>query len=255
MQRPLWLLALVAGCGNVQAPPDAPPTIDLSRGCVLKALMDETSWAGSGRPVLDACGSNAGAITGTGATTTVDATRGRVGSFSNNACVEFASNATLHGGTGLTMSAWVRPTGLNGVDSNGVITKRIDKAMQSEYGLFVWTGDHVWIDLGNGPDRYEGTATLSNNVWSHLTAVFDSTRPTSDRVRLFINGVSDPLQHAMIGNLGATLPSFDSPLYLGCTPAPSAMPATQQTFKGMLDNVTIWNRALTDDEIAELPKT
>ncbi|HEX2688732.1 MAG TPA: LamG domain-containing protein [Kofleriaceae bacterium] len=249
MQRSFLLVALIAGCGNVQPPPDAAPTLDLARGCVLKALMDETSWAGSGRPVLDACGNNAAGITGSGATTIVDGTRGRVGSFSNNACVEFASNATLHGGTGLTMSAWVRPTALDGQTSNGVISKRIDKGMQSEYGLFVWTGDHVWVDLGD-TDRYAGTAALVNDVWTQLTAVFDSAREGNDRVRLFINGVSDPLQHTTIGNLGTTLPAYDSPLHLGCTPAPSAM--TQQTFMGQLDNVTIWNRALTDDEIAAL---
>ena len=251
MQRQLLLLAIAAGCGNVQALPDAAPTIDLARGCVLKAQMDETSWAGAGRPVQSACGGAAGSITGTGATTIVDGTRGRVGNFSNDACVEFASSDALHGGTGLTMSAWVRPTGLNGVDSNGVISKRIDKAMQAEYGLFVWTGNHVWIDLGD-TDRYSGTATLSNNIWTQLTAVFDSSRPGADRVRLFINGVSDPLQHATIGNLGATLPMYGSPLHLGCTPAPSAVPPTQQTFQGQLDDVTIWNRALTDDEIAAL---
>jgi hypothetical protein len=250
MQRWLLLLAIVPGCGNVRPPPDAPPTIDLARGCVMKALMDETSWAGP-NPVQNACGTTAGSITGTGATTIVDPTRARVGSFSSNACVEFASDDTLHGGTGLTLSAWVRPTGLDGQTSNGVITKRIDKAVKSEYSLFVWTGNHVWVDLGD-TDRYSGTATLSNDVWTQLTAVFDSSRGSTDRVRLFINGVLDPLQHATIGNLGATLPSYDSPLHLGCTPAPSAVPPTQQTFLGQLDNVTIWNRALTDDEIAQL---
>jgi hypothetical protein len=82
--------------------------------------------------------------------------------------------------------------------------------------------------------------------------VFDGTRPASDRVRLFINGVADPLQHTTIGNLGTSLPSYDSPVHVGCTPAPSAMPPTQQTFMGQLDNVTIWNRALSDAEIAQL---
>jgi Concanavalin A-like lectin/glucanases superfamily len=249
MHRWLLLPALGAGCGNVQAPPDSPPMVDLSRGCVLKALMDETSWAGAGRPVLSACGMGAGSITGTSASTIVDPERGRVGNLSGNACVEFANDATLHGTTGLTMSAWVRPTALNGVDSNGVISKRIDKAAQSEYGLFVWTGNHVWVDLGD-TDRYSGTASLLNNVWAQLTAVFDSTRPGADRVRLFINGVADPLQHTTIGNLGDTLPSYGAPLHLGCTPSPMAM--TQQTFQGQLDNVTIWNRALGDDELAQL---
>lgn len=254
MQRQLLVLAIAGGCGSVQATPDGPPgppTIDLSRGCVLKALMDEGSWAGTGRPVLSACGTGTGGLTGTGASTVMDPERGRVGSFSGNACVDFANDDTLHGTTGLTMSAWVRPTALNGVDSNGVISKRIDKAMQAEYGLFVWTGNHVWIDLGD-TDRYSGTASLVDKVWVQLTAVFDSARPGADRVRLFINGVADPLQHTTIGNLGQALPSYTSPLHLGCTPAPSAVPPTQQTFQGQLDNVTIWNRALGDDELAQL---
>ena len=153
--------------------------------------------------------------------------------------------------TGLTMSAWVRPTALDGQTSNGVITKRMDRSVQSEYSLIVWTGNHVWVDFGDS-DRFSGTATLSNNVWVQLTAEFDGTRPMTDRVRLFINGVPDPLQHTTIGNLDTTLPSYDAPVHIGCTPAPSAMPATQQTFMGQLDNVTMWSRALTDDEIAAL---
>lgn len=254
MQRWLVALAITAGCGSVQnpGPPDgSPPAIDLARGCALKAQMDETSWPSSGSPVLNSCGGSGGRITGAGAMPAIDSVRGRVGSFSGTACVDFVSSAALHGTTGLTMSAWVRPTALNGVDSNGVITKRLDRSVQSEYSLIVWTGNHVWIDLGDS-DRYSGAATLSNGVWVQLTAEFDGSRPAADRVRLFINGVADPLQHTTIGNLGTTLPSYDSPVHVGCTPAPSASPPTQQTFMGQLDNVTIWNRALTDDEIAQL---
>ncbi len=257
MHRRLVVLALTAGCGSVQnsgTPDGMPPdgSIDLARGCALKAQMDEASWPTTGSPVINSCGGAGGRLTGSVATPVSDAIRGRVGSFSGNACVDFTSTAALHGTTGLTMSAWVKPTGLNGVDSNGVITKRVDRMVQSEYALFVWTGDHVWVDLGD-MDRYSGTATLANGVWVQLTAVFDGTRPATDRVRLFINGVEDPLQHAVIGNLGTTLPSYDSPVHVGCTPAPTtAMPPTQQTFIGELDNVTIWNRALSDAEIAQL---
>ena len=251
MYRWMVILAITTGCGNVQATPDGPPPIDLARGCVLKTQMDESAWPATGSPVINSCGSDAGHLTGTGAMPTVDTTRGHVGSFSGNACIDFASTPALHGTTGLTMSAWVRPTSLDGQTSNGVVTKRNDRSVKSEYSLFVWTGNHVWVDLGDS-DRFSGTATLANNTWVQLTAVFDGTRPVNDRVRLFINGVLDPLQHSIIGNLGDTLPSYDSPVHIGCTPAPTAMPATQQTFTGQLDNVTVWNRALSDDEIAKL---
>jgi len=214
--------------------------------------MDETSWPATGNPVLNSCGGAGGHLTGSGAMPAIDGTRNRVGSFSGTACVDFASTPALHGTTGLTMSAWVRPTMLDPAgNSNGVITKRMDRSVQSEYALFVWTGNHVWVDVGDS-DRYSGTAVLANNQWVQLTAEFDGTRPTNEHVRLFINGVLDPLQHTQIGNLDTTLPSYDAPVHVGCTPAPSAMPPTQQTFTGQLDNVTIWNRALTDDEIAKL---
>jgi hypothetical protein len=224
-------------------------SIDLTRGCVLKAPMDEASWPGTGSPVLNSCGGSGGRLTGAGAMPMTDPTRGGVGSFSGDACVDFTSSPSLHGTTGLTMSAWIRPTALNGQTSNGVITKRLDRSVQSEYALFVWTSNHVWVDLGDS-DRYSGTATLSNGQWVQLIAVFDGTRPIADRVRLYINGVLDPLQHATIGNLGTTLPSYDAPVHIGCTPAPSAQ--TQQTFTGQLDDVTVWNRALSDAEIAQL---
>jgi hypothetical protein len=262
----LLVVVAAAGCGSVAAVPDdasrdaaLPDAVvvdgraiaDLKKGCILKATMDEASWVATGRPVVNACGSGGGSAVGTGADTTNDAERGRVGSFSMDACVDFPSTPELHGTTGLTMSAWVRPTGLNGVDSNGVISKRNDKNAQSEFGLFVWTGSKVYVDLGNS-DRYEGTAALSPNVWSQLTAVFDSSLPAAEHVRLFINGVADPLKHTTIGDLGASLPSYDAPLHLGCTPAPSVVPPTNQTFRGQLDNVTIWNRALSADELAAL---
>jgi len=254
MHRRLVVLALTAGCGSVQnsGPPDGTQpdgSIDLARGCALKAQMDEASWPTTGSPVINSCGGSGGRLTGSVAMPVSDGIRGRVGSFSGSACVDFTSTAALHGTTGLTMSAWVKPTALDGQTSNGVITKRVDRGVQSEYALFVWTGNHVWVDLGD-VDRYSGTATLANGVWVQLTAVFDGTRPAADRVRLFINGTADPLMHAMIGNLGTTLPSYDSPVHVGCTPAPASM--TQQTIIGELDNVTIWNRALNDAEIAQL---
>jgi hypothetical protein len=260
MHRWFVVLAITASCGSVPATldggtpdgtTDGLPGVDLTRGCALKLQMDETSWPSTGSPVGNSCGGSGGRLTGTGAAPAVDNIRGPVGSFSGDACVDFTSAPALHGTIGLTMSAWVKPIALDGATSNGIITKRNDRSMQSEYSLFVWTGNHVWVDFGDS-DRFSGTATLSNNVWVQLIAVFDGTQPVNTRVRLFINGMADPLQHATIGNLGTTLPSYDSPVHIGCTPAPSANPPTQQTFIGNLDNVTIWNRALTNEEIAKL---
>ena len=65
--------------------------------------MDETSWAGSALPVASACGTSTGRITGTGASTIIDGTRGRVGNFSGDACVEFGERR------GTAVAHYVRP--------------------------------------------------------------------------------------------------------------------------------------------------
>ncbi|HEY0190484.1 MAG TPA: LamG domain-containing protein [Kofleriaceae bacterium] len=260
MERSYLIVALVAGCGSVNdSQPtdaavviDAPATVHLMDGCIYKAAMDEAAWPATGKPVLDGCGSDVGGLSGSGAMPIADAIRGQVGNFSDNACIDVANSAQLHGAGALTMAAWVRPIALDGSTSNGIISKRNDKSVQSEFGLFLWTRYHAWIDLGD-TDRYEGSIQLVNNQWAHVVAIFDGGAPDADRVRLYINGHRDQqVVHSTAGNLKATLPTYTAPLHIGCVPAPSATPATQQTFQGQLDDVTIWNRALNDDELATL---
>jgi len=270
MNRRLWSLLVVTGsgvtaaiaaCGNAQSVADAsmidgPPAADLARGCTFQAKLDETSWPATGKPVLDTCGSDNGALSGSSAKPVNDGVRGQVGSFAGSACINVASSDALHATTALSMSAWIKPTALPGGngESLGIISKRVDRGDAEEYGLFVWTGNHIWIDLG-ATDRFNGSAVLATATWTHVAAVYDATQPDADRVKLYINGVRDPLDHVPTGDLG-TLPTTDSPLHLGCIPAPtSASPPTMQTFQGELDNVTIWNRALTSDEISLLAKS
>jgi len=254
MQRRLLLLAIVAGCGNVEnpAPMDGPPPRDvlngtLRGGCVLALHMDEASWSGAAGEVKDDCGDdNPGTVVGQGTTTVAGGVSGRAGSFSGNACVEIPNAPALHGTTGLTMSAWILPTKLNNGDTaNGVISKRIDSGNQSEYSLSVWIGNNVWVDLDGEADRFHGAATITEKAWQQLTLVFDGSRALTQRARVYINGSLD----VTMQESSASLTPYTSPLHIGCMPAPAA--ATQQNFIGELDEVVIWNRALTDAEITQ----
>lgn len=250
MHRPFVVLALTAGCGSVENPPppaDGSAPVDvldgtLRQGCVMALHMDEASWSGAAGEIHDACGSNHGTVMGS-ANTVANGVHGRAGSFSGNACITVANAPSLHGTTGLTLSAWILPTALNGNDSNGVISKRIDFGNQPEYSLYVWTGNHAWVDLDGENDRFQGTASLSNNVWAQLTMVYDGSRPMAQRVRVYINGSLD----VTMPETSASLTSYTSPLHIGCMPAPGAM--IQQNFIGEIDEVVIWNRALSDAEI------
>lgn len=270
MKPRLWSLLVVAGsgglasaaaCGNAKSePPPAPdaPPLTLDDGCIFRAKFDEAAWPATGTPVLDGCGSNNGALSGSGAKPVADGARGQVGSFSGSACINVANATALSPTAALTMSAWIKPTTLPGAsgESEGILSKRVDRGDGSEaYGMFVWTGNHVWLDLGPLA-RFEGSAVIAATTWTHVAAVFDAAQPAADRVKLFVNGVRDPLSANAGGAADVTaLPVTTAPLHLGCTPAPvSSKPATMQTFQGELDDLRMWNRALTTAEITELAK-
>lgn len=256
MQRQFVVLALCAACGAVEGspPPDGAPAIELldgtlRNGCVLALHMEEPSWSGVTGEVKDDCGGdNPGTVTGSGTTTVANGVRGRAGSFNGAGCIDIPNASALHGTTGLTLSAWILATQLNGgtTNANGVISKRVDNGNQSEYSLSVWLGNHVWVALAGDADanRFSGNATISTGIWTQLTMVYDGSKTDAQRARVYINSSLDASM--LVPN--PTLTATTSALHVGCMPAPTA--GTQQNFIGEIDEVAIWNRPLTDAEIA-----
>lgn len=249
MKRGLAVLVLAAGCGSVDAPPVDTPTGfpdvltgSLRQGCVLALHMDEDKWTGAPNEVVDACGGdNPGTLRGT-ANTVATGVKGRAGDFSGSACIDIPDANVLHGINGLTMSAWIYPKALNATDSNGVISKRTAMGNMSEYNLYVWTRNHAWVDLDNEMPRIEGNTAIANDAWTQITMVYDGTKPEAQRVRMYINEKLD----LTTTDTKATLTAYTSTLHIGCMPTATI----QQNFIGQLDEVVIWNRALSEAELA-----
>ena len=76
-------------------------------------------------------------------------------------------------------------------------------------------------------------SALALNQWSHLAVVFDGSQ-----VLFYLNGLL-----VTTASLPATITARSNPFRLG------ADDNTQQFFKGSLDEVRIYNRALTAQEI------
>ena len=245
MRRGLAFLAIAAGCGSVGSPePDAGDELGtLRQGCAVMLRMDEASWAGPGS-VADACGAHGGTPSGTIATT-AEGVRGRAGRFPGDGCIEIADAPELRPASELTMSAWVLPTALDDIHAYGVISKRVDMAIQSAYSLYLWTENHAWVDLEGNGDRFANRTQLANNVWTQLTVVFDGTRAADQRVRVYVNGSFD----LAAAETAASIAPHTAPLRVGCMPSPSNQ--TMQYFVGLLDEVAIWTRALSDPEITQ----
>ncbi len=83
------------------------PRPEPAAGCVLHYAMDEDSWTGD---VVDSCGLQPGKALA-GAAPIDDPQRGRVGGFTGGtSCVTTPDTSDLHMASGLTISAWIKPS-------------------------------------------------------------------------------------------------------------------------------------------------
>jgi hypothetical protein len=244
--RWLAILGAVAACGNVStsvdaAGPDADLLGDLRTGCVVMEHMDEAAWTGAVGEVRDDCGGDNNGTAIGGITTTDDAVRGRAGNFDGNGFIEIPAAAALDASTELTISAWFKATALDDVDAFGIVSKRTDTGIDQAYSVYLWTRDKVWTDFPDQNQRFEGSAVISNNVWTQVTAVFDASAAAAMRVTVYLNGVVDSTDT----DTATTLPKSPAKLNVGAMPSSLAI----QNFKGQLDEVVVWTRALTAAEV------
>ena len=140
-------------------------------------------------------------------------------------------------GSGLTLSMWIRPQALSGGDSV-VLGKFWNATMTSpyyQYGLELTGGTVPSFEVGTtgGVVRASMGSTLALNQWSYLAVVFNGSQ-----AQFYVNG-----SIVTTASLSATITARGNPFQLGADNVPS------QFFKGSLDDVRIYARALTAGEI------
>ena len=144
-----------------------------------------------------------------------------------------------------TLSAWVRYTGIQN-DATLGRWEVLEKA--GAYWLNVRTDGKVRVGGfygGCGNSRFwkflDSTRTIPVGVWTHVASTYNGSRVT-----VWINGVA-------AGSLqvsGASCAN-DEPLALGAKNAPSKG-LLEAFWDGLIDDVKIWNRALTATEVRQL---
>src|SRR2546430_1850163 len=227
VHRPSWrhhvtTLVLLAVTIHVGGSPASAQT-----GLVAAYSFDE----GTGTTVADASGNN---HTGTlsGATWT---TAGRYGSAltfnGTTAKVTVLNVASLGLTTGMTLEAWVYPT-VAPTGWRAVIDKNVDG-----YYLMASSSPNNRPAVGGtftaGNQNVMTPSGLAVNTWTHLAATFDGTM-----VRLYVNGVqvASQAQATPLRTTTGTL-QIGADSYAG------------ENFAGRIDEVRIYNRALTAAEI------
>ena len=189
--------------------------------------------AGSGSSVADSSGrGNAGVVSGAAWSGV-----GRFGSALSfdgvNDWVTVADAGSLDLTSRMTLEAWVRPAALGGWRT--VVFK--ERAGGVVYGLY---GDQAGgrplgqVFIG-GERNAVGSSLLPLNVWSHLATTFDGSV-----VRLYVNGTLVG-SSAVSGSMAASTGS----LRIGGNSVWS------EWFAGLIDEVRLYNRALSAGEIQQ----
>jgi hypothetical protein len=197
-------------------------------GLVAAYGFEETA----GTTVTDASGSgNTGTIREATRITT-----GRLGRALNfdgvNDWVTVPSAPSLVLTDALTLEAWIYPTQVGSVWRTVALKEQNGDLA---YALYASTNTnrpsaHVWI---NGDVDVRGTAAVAANTWTHLAATYDGAT-----LRLYVNG-AQVASRAVAGRIAA----ITLPLRLG------GNNVWTEWFRGRIDEVRVYNRALSTPEI------
>lgn len=146
--------------------------------------------------------------------------------------------------TAFTVSAWVYPYS-SGQTAGGRIVSKADGGTGDNFCLYLITTEYnVNFRLETDGDVQANLAATDGDVpqdtWTHVTATWDGTN-----MRLYIDGTED-------GNSptakSGTIDADGNPLVIGTH---SGDP-TNRRFNGKIDEVRLYNRALSASEISDL---
>jgi len=206
-------------------------------GLILYFPFDE----GSGDTAIDASGTgNNGVITG--ATWSNDGKIDKALEFDGSSFVEVPSSDSLEELVEeMTMAAWINPL-LTGSDWQGIITKGNDAAEHFE--LLVNVNGHIhtaqMFTGGRGIADRPAPGSIVAGEWQHLAVTYSAA---DNEWILYINGsVQD---NSSAGNSGDLVPD-GNPLVVGDERPPNRL------FQGLIDEVAVFNRAISADEVNEI---
>ena len=189
---------------------------------------------GTGTTVNDASGNN-NKGTLSNATWAASGKYGKALSFNGtSSIVNIPDAASLRLTTAMTLEAWVNPTAAGSVWRT-VVMKEISGDLA--YSLYANEDVNVpaaYVRIGTASRRVGGTGQLPLNTWTHLAATY-----TSGSLRIYVNG---SLVSTTTGT--GSITSSTLPMRIG------GNTIWGEYFAGLIDEVKVYNRALSATEIA-----
>jgi hypothetical protein len=209
-------------------------------------------WQGEGN-ALDSVSANNGSLVG--GVTYAPGKKGSAFSFDGTGYVLVPHNASLSFSSALTIGLWYKPAD-GFTASYGLIDKRIGAA-GANYGInnSSFAGMGVYFDdptVLDGDDTGYGSVFEASRynpspapgVFHHLAATYHQISATQVQLDTYLDGLLVRTK-VINGNLANTI--NNSPVTIGATSQGGG-----EFFNGLIDEVTIYNRALSGSEVFTL---
>ena len=154
--------------------------------------------------------------------------------------VEVTHSDKLEGMKALTVEAWIKPYKPDAL-ARGIVSKRVAWQQSDVYNLFSWTDMKLYARV-NAQSNVQiiSQTVLEDKRWYHVAYVFDGKAKESERQKLYVNGTLE----ATLSHPHNSVQSQKAPLWIGILNSGYA-----QAWNGVIDEVRIWNRALSEEEI------
>ena len=155
--------------------------------------------------------------------------------------------------SGLSVVCWIKP--LSGIANYGTIYEQYEGVATARIsfgvgGPGVGTVNDVLVSVSNGTNinGYTTNALLTASTWKHVAFVFDGTQSTNaTKLKVYVNGALQTLTFSA-GTIDTSTPANGSVVpYIGRRGQDSNLP-----FKGSIDDIRFYPRALSIDEIGNL---
>jgi hypothetical protein len=187
---------------------------------------------GNGNSVGDSSG-NGHTGTISGAAWTTQGKFGNALSFDGvNDWVTVNSSSLLNLTNAMTVEAWVFPTTSSGA-RNVLIKEGVNRDTYNLYSRSGGGKSEIYTFIG-GENRSAESTAVAANVWTHIAGTYDGAV-----LRLYINGVEVAANNLASGSILTS----NNPLRIG------GNSIWGEFFQGRIDEIRIYNRALTQAEI------
>jgi hypothetical protein len=155
--------------------------------------------------------------------------------------IDLGSISTLNNASTYTLSMWVNPSVLSGLQFLfAIVTSTTER-------LFINLNNAIPnVGMANGTNSAESfnSAPLTVDTWHHLSVVFDGTQTGADRLTFYLNGVAET---TTVTTWDSSTPTFASNGFLA-----KYGQIALYYFSGKISNFSIFNNALTSTEILKL---